>query len=891
MTLTTIWQKIAESFNNNFIQDNRYEILIDGLKTTLIITFFAVLIGTLLGGLICWARMSRRKWVQSIAKAYIDIMRGTPVLVMLMIMYYVIMAPLDTSGVMVAVITFAMNTSAYICEMLRTSIQGIDRGQTEAGLSLGFTKSQTFFHIVLPQAVKNMIPVYQGEVISLLKSTSIVGYVAVIDLTKASDIIRARTFDAFFPLITIAIIYFIISWLIGLALGRIGKSRRHHQSAAMFLVPLMLFSAISCSKHESSGEINCEEDMKDKKIAVIQGSLSEQYVLDKRGPEGLYSFNNDVDCFQALYKGRVDAFFGDDMIAIVPMRENPALDTISSTFPGLPIGACFNLKDTQLANSFEQFITQLKSSGEYDEIVDRWFSKSLEDAHRDIPTPTEGDPLQVLVMATMPPISFVQGGRYDGLEPELINMFANYVGRPVAMKNVDFGAIIPSINAGMSDMALAGVSVTEERCKAIRMVPYYYSSVVYVIIRSDSDSEAPVPEQESNPLAITLLIAGALALIVILSVVTVRRRRRPAVSAVHADDDTIIRISHLSKTFGGKLQVLKDVNASVRKGEVISIIGPSGTGKSTFLRCLNLLEKPDGGSIEVDGVDILAPGANVPALRQKMGMVFQSFNLFNGKSVLENVTFAPIKLLGKSKEEAEQKAMKLLGLVGLAEKAMNYPEQLSGGQKQRVAIARALAMEPEIILFDEPTSALDPTMVSEVLGVMRTLAKQGMTMMVVTHEMRFAREVSNRVFFMNQGVVYEEGTPEQIFEHPQKELTRNFINQVRGLTYDIKSKNYDYYEMVSKIVVFCKRNSIDDDVIEHITHVVEEGLLIVGARKGVQVTVTHSDKDRSRQVSISSPEVIDPGLLDDPENMVPSAILRGLCKDISIDKNKITFNM
>ena len=890
MTLTTIWQKIAESFNNNFIQDNRYEILIDGLKTTLIITFFAVLIGTLLGGLICWARMSRRKWVQSIAKAYIDIMRGTPVLVMLMIMYYVIMAPLDTSGVMVAIITFAMNTSAYICEMLRTSIQGIDRGQTEAGLSLGFTKSQTFFHIVLPQAVKNMIPVYQGEVISLLKSTSIVGYVAVIDLTKASDIIRARTFDAFFPLITIAIIYFIISWLIGLALGRIGKSRRH-QSAAMFLVPLMLFTAISCSKTESSGEINCEEDMMDKKIAVIQGSLCEQYVLDKRGPEGLFSFNNDVDGFQALYKGRVDAFFGDDMIAIVPMRENPAIDTISSTYPGLPIGACFNLKDTQLANSFEQFITQLKSSGEYDEIVDRWFSKSLEDAHRDIPTPTEGDPLQVLVMATMPPISFVQGGRYDGLEPELINMFANYVGRPVVMKNVDFGAIIPSINAGMSDMALAGVSVTEERCKAIRMVPYYYSNVVYVIIRSDSDSETPVPERESNPLAIALLIAGALALIVILSVVTVRRRRRPAVSAVHADDDTIIRISHLSKTFGGKLQVLKDVNASVRKGEVISIIGPSGTGKSTFLRCLNLLEKPDGGSIEVDGVDILAPGANVPALRQKMGMVFQSFNLFNGKSVLENVTFAPIKLLGKSKEEAEQKAMKLLGLVGLAEKAMNYPEQLSGGQKQRVAIARALAMEPEIILFDEPTSALDPTMVSEVLGVMRTLAKQGMTMMVVTHEMRFAREVSNRVFFMNQGVVYEEGTPEQIFEHPQKELTRNFINQVRGLTYDIKSKNYDYYEMVSKIVVFCKRNSIDDDVIEHITHVVEEGLLIVGARKGVQVTVTHSDKDRSRQVCISSPDAIDPGLLDDPENMVPSAILRGLCKDISIDKNKITFNM
>ena len=240
----------------------------------------------------------------------------------------------------------------------------------------------------------------------------------------------------------------------------------------------------------------------------------------------------------------------------------------------------------------------------------------------------------------------------------------------------------------------------------------------------------------------------------------------------------MIQISHLRKTYDNGLEVLRDVNATIGRGEVISIIGPSGTGKSTFLRCLNLLESPTSGSIIVDGQDLLSKQTDVPRLRRKMGMVFQSFNLFNHLSVMDNLCIGPVKLLGKSRKQAEARAMELLEMVGLAEKAHAMPSQLSGGQKQRVAIARCLTMNPEIILFDEPTSALDPTMVSEVLGVIRTLAKQGMTMVIVTHEMHFAREVSTRIFYMDQGVVYEEGTPEQIFDNPQCERLKSFLGKI-----------------------------------------------------------------------------------------------------------------
>ena len=239
----------------------------------------------------------------------------------------------------------------------------------------------------------------------------------------------------------------------------------------------------------------------------------------------------------------------------------------------------------------------------------------------------------------------------------------------------------------------------------------------------------------------------------------------------------MIDVNHLSKNFEG-LEVLHDVSLHVNKGECVVFIGPSGSGKSTFLRCLNLLEIPSSGEITFDGVSMTDPKTDINKMRQKMGMVFQHFNLFPNMTILKNLTLAPIRTKQATKEQAEKKAMDLLKRVGLQDKANSYPAQLSGGQKQRVAIVRALCMEPDVMLFDEPTSALDPEMVGEVLDVMKQLAAEGMTMVVVTHEMGFAREVSNRVLFLDGGTIQEEGTPDQIFAHPQTERLRSFLAKV-----------------------------------------------------------------------------------------------------------------
>ena len=244
-------------------------------------------------------------------------------------------------------------------------------------------------------------------------------------------------------------------------------------------------------------------------------------------------------------------------------------------------------------------------------------------------------------------------------------------------------------------------------------------------------------------------------------------------------NEVLIQVTDLKRHFDkGKIKALDGVSLEIDQGEVVVIIGPSGSGKSTLLRSLNLLEEPTSGQILVDGVDITDPKVDINVHRQKMGMVFQHFNLFPNMTVLRNMTIAPMKLLHKPKEEVEKKAMELLRMVGLEDRANAYPSQLSGGQKQRIAIVRALCMEPEILLFDEPTSALDPEMVGEVLDVMRNLAKEGMTMAVVTHEMGFAREVASRVVFMDAGTIVEENTPEQIFEHPQSERLQNFLAKV-----------------------------------------------------------------------------------------------------------------
>ncbi len=243
--------------------------------------------------------------------------------------------------------------------------------------------------------------------------------------------------------------------------------------------------------------------------------------------------------------------------------------------------------------------------------------------------------------------------------------------------------------------------------------------------------------------------------------------------------DTLIQVENLQKYYkGGEIKALDGVNADIRRGKVVVVIGPSGSGKSTFLRCLNLLEIPTGGTIRLDGTDITDPKNDINLYRQRMGMVFQHFNLFPHMTILNNMTLAPMKLLHRSQAEAEKKAMDLLTRVGLADRAGSYPSQLSGGQKQRVAIVRALMMEPEVMLFDEPTSALDPEMVGEVLEVMRDLAKDGMTMVVVTHEMGFAKEVANHVMFMADGKLLEEGSPEEIFSHPRNPRLQDFLAKV-----------------------------------------------------------------------------------------------------------------
>ena len=316
----------------------------------------------------------------------------------------------------------------------------------------------------------------------------------------------------------------------------------------------------------------------------------------------------------------------------------------------------------------------------------------------------------------------------------------------------------------------------------------------------------------------------------------------------------MIKIEHLRKEYPTAVP-LKDVNVEIHKGDVISIIGPSGTGKSTLIRCINMLDQPTSGKIFVDGDEITAKGCDVARIRRKMGMVFQHFNLFPHMTVIENIMSAPMDLLGKSKQEAYDKGIELLRKVGLADKALNYPDVMSGGQKQRVAIARTLAMEPEIILFDEPTSALDPTMIGEVQAVIRDLAKQGTTMIIVTHEMKFAREICNRVFYMDQGGVYEDGPPEQIFDNPQKERTRQFIRHLKVLEYSIHSHNFDFIGFNTQIEEFGRKHRMSQRTIYHIQTYIEEMCMQIilpqmKAAFEILVTIEYSEEKDDADVVI-----------------------------------------
>ena len=315
----------------------------------------------------------------------------------------------------------------------------------------------------------------------------------------------------------------------------------------------------------------------------------------------------------------------------------------------------------------------------------------------------------------------------------------------------------------------------------------------------------------------------------------------------------MIKIEHLRKEYPNTTP-LKDVSVEISDGDVIAVIGPSGTGKSTLLRCINMLEKPTGGRILVNGTDVTDPRCDLGKVRQKMGMVFQSFNLFGHLTVIENIMLSPMDLLGKNRQAAYDEGMRLLRMVGLAEKALNYPDELSGGQKQRIAIARTLAMDPDTILLDEPTSALDPTMVGEVQAVIRDLAKTGKTLMIVTHEMNFARAISNRVFYMDEGGIYEDGTPEQIFDHPQKENTRRFIRKLKVLELSIESRDYDFLAMAGEIDRYCEKNQISWKMANRIhlafEELIQQTLVPALEEPVVHLAVEYSEAEESAVMTI-----------------------------------------
>ncbi|MBQ9518766.1 MAG: ABC transporter permease subunit, partial [Firmicutes bacterium] len=559
--------RLINGFTVNFIREDRWKMILNGLKVTLLLSLSACVIGTFLGALICRMRMSKNTAATAFARMYVGFIQGIPLLVLLMVLYYIIFTDDKVSALQICILGFSLDFGAYASEIFRSGIEAVPPGQARAAKALGFTPVHGFVKVVLPQALEHIIPVYSGQLVAMVKMTSIAGYISVLELTKVTDIIRSRTYDAFFPLLTTALIYFLMSNILaGLA-----------------------------------------------KLAV-----------SRHGSRKAKPLNTDIT------------------------------------------------NDTQ-----------------------------------------------------------------------------------EVLKQNDF-----------------------------------------------------VPGKE------------------------------------------LLVIEHLTKSFDN-ITPLKDVNCVIKAGDVISVIGPSGTGKSTMLNLINHLETPDGGKIIFNGKNILAQGCNYSELRRNIGMVFQSFNLFSHLTVVENIMLAQTELLKRPKQQAYKRSMELLDAVGLANKAQNYPAELSGGQQQRVAIARAIAMDPQIMLFDEPTSALDPTMVGEVLSVIRSLAQKGITMLVVTHEMKFARDVSNRVFYMDEGIIYEEGSPEQIFTAPAKEKTRQFINRLKMFKFKLTDENSDIFALMSGVDEFIHKHLIPQKLGNKLLTVAEElciNTAFLGSEKHEETEMSFEYSDEKQKV-------------------------------------------
>jgi polar amino acid transport system ATP-binding protein len=351
----------------------------------------------------------------------------------------------------------------------------------------------------------------------------------------------------------------------------------------------------------------------------------------------------------------------------------------------------------------------------------------------------------------------------------------------------------------------------------------------------------------------------------------------------------MISIRNIKKSYGNNL-VFENVSAEINKGDVIAIIGPSGCGKSTFIRCLNLLEAPDKGEIIIDGTDITKKNIDIASIRKRMGMVYQGFNLFSHKTVLENVILAPVNVLKMSKTQAISEAFHYLRMVGIANRADYMPEQLSGGQKQRAAIARCLAMHPEIIIFDEPTSALDPTMVDEVLGVIRKLAKGGMTCVIVTHEMTFAKNIANMVFYMDEKGIYERGAPGEIFNAPKREKTLAFINKLKILEYECAIKDIDIYDFLNRLTDYCQKYDLSRQERDNINLVIEEfiGHISANARQEdrIAVSVRYNENNGEKEVYMRY-TVPDGNIIEGKDfDEISRRLIQGLTKEIAYSKEE-----
>ena len=595
---TELIQSMKTDFVKNFIHEARWKMLLSGLGVTLCLSALSILLGTLLSALICYLRMRKNDLAVAAGELYVHVFRGVPIVVLLLVLNYLVFTGAVFPAFWVCVTGFSLDFAAYASEIFRSGIEAVPAGQTRAALALGFGAFHSFRKIVLPQALIHILPAYSGQIISTVKLTSVAGYISVMDLTRASDIIRSRTYDAFPPLIVTTLIYFLLCALLTALLRRVEKR-------------------------------------------------------------------------------------------LTPSRR-----------------------------------------------------------------------------------------RTDHIQSLLERLAAD-----------------------------------------------------------------PNTLQEDRPSR-----------------------------AGESDAEVIFHIAHLRKQFGD-VAPLQDVSCEICDGDVIALIGPSGTGKSTFLNMLNRLDAPDSGELLYKGEDIMSRGCDLNRLRRHVGMVFQSFNLFSHLTVVENVMLAQTELLRRTSEMAFRYSMSMLRRVGLSEKALSYPSELSGGQQQRVAIARAMAMDPEVILFDEPTSALDPTTVGEVLSVLRGLASGGMTMVIVTHEMGFARDVSNRVFYLDEGVIYEEGTPEQIFDHPKRERTRQFVRHLKVLNLKIDGSAFDFVGAAGRIETFGRINRLEPSVIRHMILLTEElGVAILlghyGAAADIDISFEYSEQACETRMQVAFPATgYDPLRQGDPVSL------------------------